>query len=99
MKVSEQAPESDPFDCPEDGEEEPRPWPPPIERERWTEETRELVDWFRTARPGEPFTTPGGLRVTDPGVYWRFLADWVSEGDPSTPGLTANLRQLRAIVG
>ena len=89
----------DPFDCPEDGEEEPRPWPPPIERERWTEETRELVDWFRTARPGEPFTTPGGLRVTDPGVYWRFLADWVSDGDPSTPGLTANLRQLRAIVG
>ena len=67
--------------------------------ERWTEETRELVDWFRTTRPGEPFTTPGGLRVADPGVYWRFLADWVSEGDPSTPGLTANLRQLRAIVG
>jgi len=98
-KVLEHPPESDPFDCPEDGEEEPRPWPPPIERERWTEETRELVDWFRTARPGEPFTTPGGLRVTDPCVYWRFLADWVSEGDPSTPGLTANLRQLRAIVG
>lgn len=101
-KVLEHPPESDPFDCPEDGEEEPNPaapWPPPIERERWTAETRELVDWFRTARPGEPFTTPGGLRVTDPGVYWRFLADWVSEGDPSTPGLTANLRQLRAIVG
>jgi len=101
-KVLEHPPESDPFDCPEDGEEEPNPaapWPPPIGRERWTAETRELVDWFRTARPGEPFTTPGGLRVTDPCVYWRFLADWVSEGDPSTPGLTANLRQLRAIVG
>lgn len=98
-QVLEHPPESDPFEGLEYGEEEPRPWPPPIEPERWTEETRELVDWFRTAPPGEPFTTPGGLRVTDPGVYWRFLADWVSEGDPSTPGLTANLRQLRAIVG
>ena len=103
-KVLEHPPESDPFEGLEYGEEEPNPaaapaWPPPIEPERWTEETRELVDWFRTTRPGEPFTTPGGLRVADPGVYWRFLADWVSEGDPSTPGLTANLRQLRAIVG
>jgi len=103
-KVLEHPPESDPFEGLEYGEEETgaapwgtRPWPPPIEPERWTEETRELVDWFRTTRPGEPFTTPGGLPVTDPGVYWRFLADWVSEGDPSTPGLTANLRQLRAM--
>lgn len=103
-KVLEHPPESDPFEGLEYGEEETgaapwgtRPWPPPIEPERWTEETRELVDWFRTTRPGEPFTTPGGLPVTDPGVYWRFLSDWVSEGDPSTPGLTANLRQLRAM--
>ena len=103
-KVLEHPPESDPFEGLEFGEEEPgappqgtRPWPPPIEPERWTEETRELVDWFRTTRPGGPFTTPGGLPVTDPGVYWRFLSDWVSEGDPSTPGLTANLRQLRAM--
>lgn len=103
-KVLEHPPESDPFEGLDFGEEEPgaaapgcAPLAPPIEPERWTEETRELVDWFRTTRPGEPFTTPGGLAVTDPGVYWRFLADWVSEGDPATPGLTANLRQLRAM--
>ena len=69
--------------------------------ERWTAETRDLIAWFRTTSPpDEPFDTPGGLTVSDPRRYWKFLTDWIDDGAASPhPGLTANLRQLRAIVG
>ena len=67
--------------------------------EAWTAETRDLIAWFRTTSPpDEPFDTPGGLTVSDPRRYWKFLTEWINDGaDSPHPGLTANLRQLRTI--
>ena len=67
--------------------------------EVWTDETRDLIAWFRTTSPpDEPFDTPGGLTVSNPRRYWEFLAGWIRDGAASPhPGLTTNLRQLRTI--
>jgi len=78
------------------------PWPQCLRRrpaERWTDETHELIAWFRTTTPpSEPFDTPGGLTVSDPQRYWAFIADRIADGAGSPhPGLTAHLRQLRTI--
>ena len=83
-----------------DAPERPRRWRAGTRRaERWTDETHELIAWFRTTLPpDEPFDTPGGLTVSTPRRYWAFLADWIADGAASPhPGLTANLRQLRTI--
>lgn len=80
--------------------EHPRRWRAGTRRaERWTDETHELIAWFRTTLPpDEPFDTPGGLTVSTPRRYWALLADWIADGtDSPHPGLTANLRQLRTI--
>ena len=84
-----------------DVSEPPRRWRANARRcaEQWTDETRDLIAWFRTTSPpDDPFDTPGGLTVSDPRRYWAFLSDWIDDGAASPhPGLTANLRQLRTI--
>ncbi len=85
---------------PADVSEHPRRWRAGTRpAERWTDETHELIAWFRTTSPpDEPFDTPGGLTVSDPRRYWKFLTEWIDDGaDSPHPGLTANLRQLRTI--
>ena len=109
--MSEDLSESDPFDGFEaaaltsDLDDDPEEFesfalPPPTEPEVWTEETRQLIAWFRqTPPPSEPFETPGGLPVSAPRRYWQFLSDWIAEGpDCTDPGLTGNLRRLREVV-
>ena len=110
-KVSRHLSESDPFDGFEaaaltsDLDDDPEEFesfdlPPPREPEVWTEETRQLIAWFRqTPPPSEPFETPGGLPVSDPRRYWQFLSEWIAEGpDCTDPGLTGNPRRLREVV-
>ena len=109
--TSEHLSESDPFgefeaaaltsNLEDDSEEfESLDLPPPREPEVWTEETRQLIAWFRqTPPPSEPFETPGGLPVSAPRRYWQFLSEWIAEGpDCTDPGLTGNTRRLREVV-